>query len=130
MCSSHREVVAHLKKSEVKVIGQGQGQFKNRRTLQNLHFWGNLKNLDTSVFASSRSRSTLKKFKVKVKGQGQGHLFEKYSYSNSINEFAQNQYADSSWHADFENDNHFFLKFSELNISSSLHMHNVGMFLT
>ena len=50
-----------------------------------------------------------KKVKVKVKGHGQGHLNEKYSYSNSSNDFAQNQYADSPWHAEFENDNHFFL---------------------
>ena len=103
MCSSHQEVVAHFKKSEVKVIGQGQGHFKNRRTLQNLNFWSNLTNLATSVFVSSRSSST---FKVKVKGQG--HLNEKYSYSNSSNNFAQNQHTDSPWHAEFENDNHFF----------------------
>ena len=106
MCSSYREVVAHLKNSEVKVIGQGQGHFKKRRTLQSLHFWSNLKNSATSVFVSSRSSSTLKQFKVKVKGQGQGHLNEKYSYTNSSNDFAQNQHTDCSWHADFENDNH------------------------
>ena len=100
MCSSHREVVAHFKKSEVKVIDQGHGQFKNRRTLLNLHFFSNAKNSATSVFVSSRSSSTLK-------SQGQGHLNEKYSYSNSSNDFAQNQYTDSPWHAEFKNNNHF-----------------------
>ena len=32
-----------------------------------------------------------------------------YSDSNSSNDFAQNQYADSPWHAEFENGNHLFL---------------------
>ena len=32
-----------------------------------------------------------------------------YSYSNSSNDFDQNQHTDSPWHAEFENDNHFFL---------------------
>ena len=49
------------------------------------------------------------KIKVKVKGQGQGHLKEKPYYQNSSNYFAQNQHSDCPWHADFENDNHFFL---------------------
>ena len=30
-----------------------------------------------------------------------------YSDSNSSNDFAQNHYADSPWHAKFENGNHF-----------------------
>ena len=33
VCSSHQKVVAHSKKSEVKVIGQVQSHFKNCRTL-------------------------------------------------------------------------------------------------
>ena len=75
VCSSHREEVAHFKKSEVKVIDQGHGQFKNRRTLLNLHFFSNAKNSATSVFVSSRSSSTFKKkSEVKVIGQGQGHF--------------------------------------------------------
>ena len=40
------------------------------------------------------------------KGQGKGDFREKYSDSNLSNDFAQNQYPDSSWHAEFENDDH------------------------
>ena len=47
------------------------------------------------------------KFKVKVKGQGQGHLKEKYTDSNSNNDFARNQHTDCPWHADLENHDHF-----------------------
>ena len=74
MCSSHREVVAHFEKSEVKVIGQGQGHFEYRRILKNLRFWSNLKNSATSVFIHREVVAHFKKSEVKVIGQGQGHF--------------------------------------------------------
>ena len=64
------------------------------------------KNLGTTVFGLSRSSSYSQKYKVI--GQGQGHLKEKYSDSNSSNDFAQNQHADCPWHADFDDHDHFF----------------------
>ena len=39
-----------------------------------------------------------------------------YSDSNSSNDFAQNQYADSSWHAEFKNGNHFFPRSNRLTL--------------
>ena len=45
---------------------------------------------------------------VQTPPAGRG-LKEKYSDSNSSNDFAQNQHADCPWHAEFENHDHFFL---------------------
>ena len=68
------------------------------------------------MFGSSRSSNIFTKIQGQGQTQGQGHLKEKYSDSNSSNDFAQNQHADCSWHAEFENHDHFFPRSKRLTL--------------
>ena len=105
VCLSHREVVAHLIKSEVKVIGQGQGHFKNCRTylpykifiLEKFEKFSHhcVRLIEKYVVAHSQN------FKVKVKGQGH-HL----TLTKVNGRPFRNQRAKGNLHADFER-NHY-----------------------